>query len=47
MDLASVDLLVAAALAVLWLIAVKRDRQVLGAAAYYGAATLALLGLTA
>ena len=47
MSLASIDLIAATLLTVAWIVLVRRDRQVLGAGAYYAAATLALLGLTA
>ena len=47
MTLETLDLVAAAALAVAWIVLVRRDRQVLGAGAYYASATLALLGLTA
>ena len=47
MSFASFDLIAAAVLTIAWIVLVRRDRQVLGAGAYYAAATLALLGLTA
>ena len=47
MSLESLNLIVAAVLTVAWIVLVRRDRQMLGAGAYYAAATLALLGLTA
>ena len=47
MSFASFDLIAAAVLTVAWIVLVRRDRQVLGAGAYYAAATPALLGPTA
>lgn len=46
-DAGSFGLIAAALLAVAWIALVRRDRQMLGAGAYYASATLALLGLTA